>query len=123
MSVPPTRTEPPPVKSAPPPLKPRPVAEPPRQQAAPPARPAPPPAVAAATGTFICSSRPAGAQVWVDGRNSGAVTPVPKAKALSLQVGTHTVVFKSADGAQQSDPQQVTIAEGQETKLLNVELK
>ena len=115
------QAEPPP-RPVPPAPKARPVAEdtpaPP-----PPARPAPPPVVTAATGTFICSSRPAGAQVWVDGRNSGAVTPVPKAKALSLSAGSHTVLFKSADGKQQSDPQQVTITEGQETKLLNVELK
>jgi outer membrane biosynthesis protein TonB len=110
----------PPPRAEPPAPKARPVAAE-APVAPPPPRPTPP--AVAASGTFICSSRPAGAQVWVDGRNTGAVTPVPKAKALSLSAGSHTVVFKSADGTQQSDPQQVTITEGQETKLLNVELK
>jgi len=103
------------------PARPPPKADPaPRLE---PAKPPPPVVASAAAGTFICSSKPAGAQVWVDGRNSGAVTPVPKAKALSLAAGTHSVVFKSADGTLKSEPQQVTISEGQETKLLNVELK
>lgn len=101
----------------------RPQAKPEPPHRAEPVRPQQPAPTSSATGTFICSSKPAGAQVWVDGRNSGAVTPVPKTKALSLSAGAHTVVFKSADGKLKSDPQQVTINEGQETKLLNVELK
>jgi hypothetical protein len=120
-------------QKASPPVPVEPARPPPRAEPAPrpkpepkpePARVQPPPvAAASATGTLICSSKPAGAQVWVDGRNSGAVTPVPKAKALSLAAGTHTVVLKSSDGKLKSEPQQVTISEGQETKLLNVELK
>jgi eukaryotic-like serine/threonine-protein kinase len=78
-------------------------------------------AVSAAKGKLACSSRPLGAQIWVDGKNTGRETPVSLGNALVLPVGTHSVVFKL--GAQQSKPQTVKITEDGIEKLINVQLE
>ncbi|PTL76080.1 serine/threonine-protein kinase [Vitiosangium sp. GDMCC 1.1324] len=79
--------------------------------------PAPPPA-RAAKGKLACSSRPAGAQIWVDGKNTGRETPVALGNPLILPVGSRTVVFKL--GGKQSKPQKVNITEGDVAKLINI---
>lgn len=75
----------------------------------------------AAKGRLACSSRPMGAQIWVDGKYSGRDTPAALGNPLILPVGSHTIVFKL--GAQQSKPQKVTITEGDMAKLVNVPLE
>jgi hypothetical protein len=69
-------------------------------------------------GKLACSTRPAGAQIFVNGRNTGRETPVALGNPLVLPVGTHTVVFKL--GGKQSKPQKVNIREDEVTKLINV---
>ena len=71
-------------------------------------------------GTLICSSNPAGAQVWVDRKDTGRQTPIPKSRALNLPVGPHSVVFKLDE--RKSEPQHVVIDENAEQSLLNVPL-
>ncbi len=72
-------------------------------------------------GKLACSSRPPGAQIWVDGRYSGRETPVALGNPLVLPVGTHTIIFK-LDG-KQSKPKKVTITAGEVAKLINVPLE
>jgi serine/threonine protein kinase len=76
---------------------------------------------AVAKGKLACSSRPPGAQIWVDGKNTGRQTPVALGNPLLLPVGSRTVVFKL--GGKQSKPQKVTISEGDVAKLINVALE
>ncbi|ATB40686.1 serine/threonine protein kinase [Cystobacter fuscus] len=76
---------------------------------------------AVAKGKLACSSRPLGAQIWVDGKYSGRDTPAALGNPLVLPVGSHTIVFKL--GSQQSKPQKVTITEGDMAKLVNVQLE
>ena len=83
--------------------------------------PSPKPVVSSAKGKLACSSRPLGAEIWVDGKNTGRKTPAALGNALVLPVGTHTVVFK-LDG-KQSKPQTVKIADGELEKLINVQLE
>jgi outer membrane biosynthesis protein TonB len=138
-------------RARPPPPEPRPTPEPVREQPAPKPAPKPQPErtpkpvpvpekpvaekvvpekprlpeparPAAATGTLICSTRPMGAQVWVDNRNTGRQTNIPKSNPLVLPAGMHTVLFKFEDG-RSSAPQPVQISEGQEAKLINVEIQ
>jgi hypothetical protein len=74
-----------------------------------------------AKGKLACSSRPPGAQIWVDGKNTGRKTPVALGNPLLLPVGNRTVVFKL--GGKQSKPQKVTISEGDVAKLINIPLE
>jgi hypothetical protein len=71
-----------------------------------------------AKGKLACSSRPLGAQIWVDGKYTGRDTPAGLGSPLVLPVGSHTVIFKI--GSKQSKPQQVDITEGGMAKLVNV---
>ncbi len=59
-------------------------------------------AVRTAKGKLACSSRPVGAQIWIDNRNTGRVTPLAISNALSLPVGSHRLQFKM--GAKASVP-------------------
>ncbi|ATB34593.1 serine/threonine-protein kinase [Melittangium boletus] len=90
-----------------------------------PVAPKPPPArvvaKVVAKGKLACSSRPNGAEIWVDGKFSGRKTPAALGNALELPAGTHTVVFK-LDG-KQSKPQTVKITEGELEKLINVQIE
>jgi hypothetical protein len=72
-------------------------------------------------GQLLCSSNPAGAEVWVDNRDTGRTTPVSKSRPLPLPTGKHTVVFK-LDG-RKSQGQPVTIEENEDAKLINVPLE
>ncbi|MCY1079719.1 serine/threonine protein kinase [Archangium lansingense] len=74
-----------------------------------------------AKGKLACSSRPPGAQIWVDGKNTGRETPVALGNPLLLPVGSRTVIFKL--GGKQSKPQKVTISEGDVAKLINIPLE
>ncbi|QRO01156.1 protein kinase [Archangium violaceum] len=72
----------------------------------------------AAKGKLACSSKPLGAQIWVDGKYTGRDTPAAFGNPVILPVGSHTVVFK-LDG-KQSKPQKVNITEGDMAKLINI---
>ncbi|HOL42421.1 MAG TPA: S8 family serine peptidase, partial [Methanospirillum sp.] len=50
--------------------------------------------IAAQTGSIYGASSPSGASIWVDGTNTGKITP---ATVSSVAVGTHTVTFKRAN--------------------------
>ncbi len=76
---------------------------------------------AAVRGALACSTRPAGAQVWVDGRNTGRQTPIALGNPLLLPVGKRQVVFKL--NGKQSAPTDVTITEDSVAKLINVPLE
>jgi hypothetical protein len=45
-------------------------------------------------GKFACATKPLGAEVWVDGKNTGEKTPISLSKAIDLPVGKHKVTFK-----------------------------
>jgi hypothetical protein len=74
-----------------------------------------------AKGKLACSASEPDAEIWIDGKNTKLITPVPIAKAIELPVGKHTVVFKL--NGKQSDPQPIEIIENDVTTLRNVELK
>jgi serine/threonine protein kinase len=74
-----------------------------------------------AKGKLACSSRPLGAQIWVDGKYTGRDTPAGLGSPLVLPVGSHTVIFKI--GGKQSKPQQVDITDGGMAKLVNVPIE
>ncbi|MFL5322571.1 MAG: PEGA domain-containing protein, partial [Myxococcaceae bacterium] len=77
---------------------------------------------AKAQGKLACSSQPAGAQIWVDGKNSNRVTPAALNNPLVLPVGAHTIIFKTPDG-KKSPPQKVSIDEENVAKLINIRLE
>ncbi|GMU03720.1 hypothetical protein KH5H1_78430 [Corallococcus caeni] len=110
---------PPEPKATPTPTPPKPkppvVAEPsPKPQPKPP----PPKPAAAAMGKFACSTSPAGAQIWVDGKNTGRVSPVTLGNPLALPVGKRKVVFKL--NGKSTKPQVVVIEAEGIAKLINV---
>ncbi|HVG59668.1 MAG TPA: serine/threonine-protein kinase [Hyalangium sp.] len=76
------------------------------------------PKPAAKVGKFAASTKPAGAQIWVDGRNTGRLTPVAIGNPLLLPVGNRKIVFKL--NGKQSEPRTVTITEAEVAKLINV---
>lgn len=67
-------------------------------------------------GDLACASRPNGAEVWVDHRNTGRTTPVAPGRPLRLSVGTHLVRFKL--GGRSSPAHKVVIREGDTTRLV-----
>ncbi|HYH97219.1 serine/threonine protein kinase [Hyalangium sp.] len=71
-----------------------------------------------AKGKFAASTKPAGAQIWVDGRYSGRDTPVAIGNPLLLPVGSRKIVFKL--NGKQTKPQSVTITDSEVAKLINV---
>ncbi len=73
-----------------------------------------------AKGKLACASKPAGAEVWVDGRNTGKRTPVAISSALELSVGKHKVIFKLNGKA--SPPQEVVITDGEVSILKGIEI-
>ncbi|MBN1207238.1 MAG: protein kinase [Myxococcaceae bacterium] len=77
--------------------------------------------VVRATGKFAASTKPAGAQIWVDGKYSGRDTPVAIGNPLVLPVGNRKIVFKL--GGKQTRPQSVTITESEVAKLINVPIE
>ncbi|MFB1483772.1 protein kinase [Corallococcus sp. RDP092CA] len=114
----PTPPEPKPVAQTPKPApepKPKPVAQTPRPA------PEPKPKAPAAMGKFACSTAPAGAQIWVDGKNTNRVTPVPLGNPLSLPVGKRKVVFKL--NGKSTKPQVVVVEAEGVAKLINVKVE
>lgn len=84
-------------------------------------KPAPSPPKATVKGKLACSTKPPGAQIWVDGKSTGRETPVALGNPLLLPVGSRTVVFKI--GGKQSKPQKVNITEGDVAKLINIPIE
>jgi eukaryotic-like serine/threonine-protein kinase len=94
-----------------PPPEPKPKPQPPVVTPTP--KPAP-----AKLGKFAASTKPAGAQIWVDGKYSGRDTPVAIGNPLMLPVGSRKIVFKL--NGKQTKPQAITITESEVAKLINV---
>jgi serine/threonine protein kinase len=96
--------------------------KPPPDRKPPPVKDPPPkPVVSKATGKFAASTKPAGAQIWVNGKYSNRDTPVAIGNPLLLPVGTHKIVFKL--GGKQTKPVSVTITESEVAKLINVPIE
>jgi serine/threonine protein kinase len=72
-------------------------------------------------GKFACSTKPAGADIIVDGKKTGRQTPVPLSAPLMLQVGSRKISFKL--NGKTTKPQVVTITEDGVAKLLNVPIE
>jgi hypothetical protein len=70
------------------------------------------------TGGLACSTRPAGAEVLVDGKPTGRITPVALGHPLMVPVGNRAIQFKM-DG-KKSTPRIVEIKEGEVARLVNV---
>ncbi len=107
--------------------KPEPVAkkEPePKAEPKPKAEPPPPkeekPVAGKGKGKLACASKPAGAEVWIDGKNTGRKTPVAISSALELPAGKHKVIFKLNGKA--SPPQEITIEADQTSVLKGIEI-
>jgi serine/threonine protein kinase len=105
--------KPPPTETKPPEPKPQP--KPPVAQNTPPPTPKP---SATKLGKFAASTKPAGAQIWVDGKYSGRDTPVAIGNPLMLPLGSRKIFFKLNGKA--TKPQTVTITESEVAKLINV---
>ncbi|MCY1002590.1 protein kinase [Myxococcus sp. MISCRS1] len=94
-------------------------------QADPPPTPRPqppkPPPASKATGTLACSTKPAGAEIFVDGKKTGRQTPVTLGSPLVLPVGKRKITFKL--NGKTSKPFVVSIAEGKMEKLVNVAIE
>ncbi|WP_224372980.1 serine/threonine protein kinase [Hyalangium versicolor] len=73
------------------------------------------------TGKFAASTKPAGAQIWVDGKYSGRDTPVAIGNPLLLPLGNRKIVFKL--NGKQTKPQTVTITDAEVAKLIGVPIE
>ncbi|MDC0708928.1 protein kinase [Stigmatella sp. ncwal1] len=69
-----------------------------------------------AMGKFACSTKPAGARIWVDGKDTGRETPVAIGNPLLLPVGNRKIVFKL--NGKQTKPKTVLITEAEVAKLI-----
>jgi hypothetical protein len=97
---------------------------PPRDTAvAKPAVRAPPPPKPKAFGRLACSSKPAGAQVWVDGVYQHRDTPISISNPLVVPVGKHDVVFKLKEAGTKSAAQKVEIKEDELAIIKGVEME
>jgi hypothetical protein len=108
------KEEPKPVETPKPP-PPKPVAETPKPP------PPPKPAPSKVMGKLAASTKPPGAQIWVDGKYTGRDTPVAIGNPLLLPVGARKVVFKL--GGKQTKPQTVNISEADVAKLIGVPIE
>jgi serine/threonine protein kinase len=72
-------------------------------------------------GKFACSTKPAGAEILVDGKRTGRQTPVPLSAPLMLPVGNRKVSFKL--NGKTTKPVVVAITEDGVAKLLNVPIE
>jgi serine/threonine protein kinase len=99
------------------------VTKPPPPQPEPKPKP-PPPAPTpkkAVMGKLAASTKPAGAQIWVDGKYSGRDTPVAIGNPLLVPVGSRKIVFKL--NGKQTKPQTVNITEADVAKLIGVPIE
>ncbi|MFT3710306.1 MAG: serine/threonine-protein kinase [Archangium sp.] len=98
------------VKNDPPPKKdPEPKNDPPPKKDPPKAK---------GSGRVAFASKPLGADIVVDGKNTGKKTPLPQAAALELPLGKHKVIFK-LDG-KSSAPYEFEVTEEHKEKALVV---
>jgi len=74
-------------------------------------KPAKQPAPKGAKGMLACTSSPVGAEVWIDGKNTGKVTPVSRTQAIELPVGKHKLTFKL--GGKSSPAKDIVITDGE----------
>ncbi|HYX93071.1 MAG TPA: serine/threonine-protein kinase, partial [Myxococcaceae bacterium] len=74
-----------------------------------------------ATGGLACSTRPAGAEVLVDGKPTGRVTPVALGNPVMVPVGNRVIQFKMA--GKKSAARMVEIKAGEVARLVNVPLE
>ncbi|MCY1021897.1 serine/threonine protein kinase [Pyxidicoccus sp. MSG2] len=81
----------------------------------------PKPPASKAMGKFACSTKPAGADILVDGKKTGRQTPVTLGAPLSLPVGNRKVSFKL--NGKTTKPVVVTITEDGVAKLVNVPIE
>ncbi|MBZ4417666.1 protein kinase [Myxococcus sp. RHSTA-1-4] len=72
-------------------------------------------------GKFACSTKPAGADILVDGKKTGRQTPVPLSAPLMLPVGNRKVSFRL--NGKTTKPVVVAITEDGVAKLLNVPIE
>jgi len=96
--------------------------KPPPKAPAPAPAPRPPPKVAKAVmGKFACSTKPAGADIYVDGKKTNRQTPVTLGSPLMLPVGKRKISFKLNGKA--TKPVVVDITEDGVAKLVNVPIE
>jgi serine/threonine protein kinase len=86
-----------------------------------PPTPKPPVTKSKAQGGFACSTKPAGADIIVDGKKVDRKTPVPVSNPLMLPVGNRKISFRL--NGKTTKPQVVTISEGNVEKLIGVAIE
>ncbi|AKQ65280.1 serine/threonine protein kinase [Myxococcus hansupus] len=97
------------------------------QQPKPPAAPKPPPAAPKppkapkVMGKFACSTKPAGADIYVDGKKTNRQTPVTLGSPLMLPVGKRKISFKL--NGKSTKPVVVDVTEAGVAKLVNVPIE
>jgi eukaryotic-like serine/threonine-protein kinase len=74
-----------------------------------------------ATGGLACSTRPAGAEVLVDGKPTGRMTPVALGNPVMVPVGNRVIQFRME--GKKSAARMVEIKEGEVARLVNVPLE
>ncbi len=79
------------------------------------AKPAP-----AGKGRLAASSKPPGAEIWIDGKNTGKKTPLAVSSSLEVPAGKHTVLFKM--NGKSSAPVEVVIEADKQAVLKGVEI-
>ncbi len=77
-----------------------------------------PPDAEAGYGRFACATKPLGAEVWIDGENTGEKTPISVSKAIPLKAGRHWVVFRRE--GKRSGPHEIEVREGELAKLVGI---
>ncbi len=71
----------------------------PKPEPKPQPKPEPKPVAAKGSGKAAFTSSPVGAEIWVDGKNTGKKTPLPKTAALEFSIGKHKAIFKQGGKA------------------------
>ncbi|WP_426753128.1 protein kinase domain-containing protein [Myxococcus sp. Y35] len=98
------------------------VADAPQQPKAPKPPPAPrAPRAPKVLGKFACSTKPAGADIYVDGKKTNRQTPVTLGSPLMLPVGKRKISFKL--NGKTTKPVVVDITENNVAKLVNVPIE
>lgn len=93
----------------------------PRKAGLPPTAKPPASPASKAKGKLACGTQPAGAEVWVDGKDTHRQTPVSLSQPLLLPVGPHQVTFRLRD--KQSGPHEVEVVEDEVVMLRNIPLE
>jgi eukaryotic-like serine/threonine-protein kinase len=73
-------------------------------------------------GKVAFTSKPIGAELWIDGKDTGRKTPVPQPSALELPLGKHKVVFKLEGKTSQGYEFEVTDAHKDKPLIMKGEL-